>query len=44
MKDKKLNIPLFIIGWLFVGRRFFLYRIAGVVIFSADDAHRSVAK
>src|SRR5210317_1047511 len=30
-----LNIPLFIIGWLFVGRRFFLYSIAGVVTFSA---------
>jgi uncharacterized membrane-anchored protein YitT (DUF2179 family) len=30
-----LNIPLFIVGWLFVGRRFFLYSIAGVVIFSA---------
>ncbi len=30
-----LNIPLFIIGWLFVGRRFFWYSIAGVIIFSA---------
>jgi uncharacterized membrane-anchored protein YitT (DUF2179 family) len=30
-----LNIPLFIIGWLFVGRRFFIYSIAGVCIFSA---------
>jgi len=30
-----LNIPLFIIGWLFVGRRFFLYSVAGVIIFSA---------
>ena len=29
-----LNIPLFIVGWLFVGRRFFFYSIAGVVIFS----------
>jgi uncharacterized membrane-anchored protein YitT (DUF2179 family) len=29
-----LNIPLFIVGWLFVGRRFFLYSIAGVLIFS----------
>ncbi len=29
-----LNIPLFVVGWLFVGRRFFLYSIAGVVIFS----------
>ena len=30
-----LNIPLFIIGWMFVGRRFFWYSLAGVVIFSA---------
>ena len=30
-----LNIPLFIIGWMFVGRRFFLYSVAGVIIFSA---------
>ena len=29
-----LNIPLFFIGWMFVGRRFFWYSIAGVVIFS----------
>ncbi len=30
-----LNIPLFLIGWMFVGRRFFWYSVAGVVIFSA---------
>ena len=30
-----LNIPLFFIGWMFVGRRFFWYSMAGVVIFSA---------
>jgi uncharacterized membrane-anchored protein YitT (DUF2179 family) len=30
-----LNIPLFVIGWLFVGRRFFLYSLAGMAIFSA---------
>jgi uncharacterized membrane-anchored protein YitT (DUF2179 family) len=30
-----LNIPLFVIGWLFVGRRFFFYSLAGVIIFSA---------
>jgi len=30
-----LNIPLFIIGWMFVGRRFFFYSVAGVIIFSA---------
>ena len=29
-----LNIPLFAVGWMFVGRRFFVYSIAGVVIFS----------
>lgn len=29
-----LNIPLFFIGWMFVGHRFFWYSIAGVVIFS----------
>jgi uncharacterized membrane-anchored protein YitT (DUF2179 family) len=30
-----LNIPLFFVGWMFVGQRFFWYSIAGVVIFSA---------
>jgi uncharacterized membrane-anchored protein YitT (DUF2179 family) len=30
-----MNIPLFIIGWKFVGRRFFYYSIAGTIIFSA---------
>jgi uncharacterized membrane-anchored protein YitT (DUF2179 family) len=30
-----LNIPLFLFGWMFVGRRFFLYSVAGVIIFSA---------
>jgi uncharacterized membrane-anchored protein YitT (DUF2179 family) len=30
-----LNIPLFIVGWLFVGRRFFFYSLTGVFIFSA---------
>ncbi len=29
-----LNIPLFVIGWKFVGRRFFYYSIVGMVIFS----------
>jgi uncharacterized membrane-anchored protein YitT (DUF2179 family) len=29
-----LNIPLFVIGWLFVGRRFFVYSLIGVVVFS----------
>jgi len=30
-----LNIPLFVVGWVFVGRRFLFYSIAGVIIFSA---------
>ncbi|MBN1636210.1 MAG: YitT family protein [Deltaproteobacteria bacterium] len=29
-----LNIPLYALGWRYVGRRFFLYSIAGMVIFS----------
>jgi uncharacterized membrane-anchored protein YitT (DUF2179 family) len=29
-----LNIPLFTLGWLFVGRRFFFYSIVGMLIFS----------
>ena len=30
-----LNIPLFVVGWRYIGRRFCLYSIAGVCIFSA---------
>lgn len=29
-----LNVPVFIFGWMFVGRRFFIYSIAGMLIFS----------
>lgn len=29
-----LNIPLFVIGWMSVGRRFFIYSIVGMVIYS----------
>jgi uncharacterized membrane-anchored protein YitT (DUF2179 family) len=29
-----LNIPLFVLGWVFVGRRFFFYSLAGMTIFS----------
>jgi uncharacterized membrane-anchored protein YitT (DUF2179 family) len=29
-----LNVPLFIFGWMFVGRRFFIYSIAGMLIYS----------
>ena len=27
-----LNIPIFIFGWMFVGKRFFFYSIAGMAI------------
>jgi uncharacterized membrane-anchored protein YitT (DUF2179 family) len=30
-----LNIPLFALGWKYVGRRFFIYSIIGTLIFSA---------
>jgi uncharacterized membrane-anchored protein YitT (DUF2179 family) len=30
-----LNIPLFVVGWMFLGRRFFYYSLAGMLIFSA---------
>lgn len=30
-----LNLPLFVLSWRFVGRRFFLYSVAGMLIFSA---------
>lgn len=30
-----LNVPVFLLGWWYVGRRFFLYSLAGLVIFSA---------
>lgn len=33
-----LNVPLFVLGWTFVGRRFFIYSILGTVIFSAAIA------
>lgn len=29
-----LNIPLFALGWKFVGRRFFLYSLAGMLIYT----------
>ncbi len=29
-----LNVPLYVLGWMYVGRRFFLYSIAGMLIFS----------
>jgi len=30
-----LNVPVFVLGWLYVGRRFFLYSIAGMFFFTA---------
>jgi len=33
-----LNVPVFVFGWTFVGRRFFLYSIVGMLIFSAAIA------
>ncbi len=30
-----LNIPVFVLGWLYVGRRFFLYSVAGMFFFTA---------
>jgi uncharacterized membrane-anchored protein YitT (DUF2179 family) len=29
-----LNIPLFVVGWMFVSRRFFWYSLAGMIVFS----------
>ncbi len=29
-----LNVPLFTLGWMYVGRRFFLYSLAGTVLFT----------
>jgi uncharacterized membrane-anchored protein YitT (DUF2179 family) len=29
-----INIPIYALGWMYVGRRFFLYSIAGLLIFS----------
>lgn len=31
-----LNVPVFALGWKFVGRRFFFYSLAGMTIFSAS--------
>lgn len=33
-----LNVPVFVLGWKFVGRRFFFYSLAGMTIFSASLA------
>ena len=30
-----LNIPIFLLGWVYVGRRFFLYSIVGMLFFTA---------
>ncbi len=36
------NIPVFALGWLYVGRRFFLYSIAGMIFFSSALAWTQV--
>lgn len=33
-----LNLPVFLVGWKYVGRRFFLYSIAGMMIFTLSLA------
>jgi len=33
-----LNVPIFGLGWVYVGRRFFLYSITGMLIFAASLA------
>ena len=33
-----MNVPVFALGWKFVGRRFFFYSLAGMTIFSASLA------
>jgi len=38
-----LNIPLFALGWMYVGRRFFFYSIAGMLIFSGALAWTHVS-
>ena len=37
------NVPLFLAGWFFISRRFFLYSIAGTMIFSGAIAWVDVA-
>jgi len=37
------NIPLFLSGWFFISRRFFLYSIAGTILFSCAVAWVDVA-
>lgn len=37
-----LNIPIFVLGWMYVGRRFFFYSVAGLFIFSGALAWTSV--
>lgn len=37
-----LNIPIYVLGWMYVGRRFFIYSIAGAIIFSAALAFTNI--
>lgn len=33
-----LNIPVYCLGWMYIGRRFFLYSVAGMILFSLATA------
>ncbi len=33
-----LNIPVYCLGWMYIGRRFFLYSVAGMILFSLSTA------
>ena len=37
-----INIPVYALGWMYVGRRFFFYSIAGMILFSAALAWTQV--
>jgi uncharacterized membrane-anchored protein YitT (DUF2179 family) len=37
-----LNIPIYALGWMYVGRRFFLYSIAGLLIFSGALTYSNI--
>jgi len=38
-----LNVPVYVLGWMYVGRRFFFYSIAGMIIFSGALAWVNVS-
>jgi len=37
-----LNIPIYALGWMYVGKRFFLYSIAGLLIFSGALTYSNI--